>query len=152
MMNWLKIIATLSMLSFFSNAKAEGYCNDGLIAKEDANGVITFKGSKKFKESDLEEFLDWILEYCPDSEQEHENEIDETEEEEENIEENVKETEVPEIDSSTVESAEIPNRKASPGQAVGSTTVGSNETEAQRQPKLAPEVGGTPADCIEPEV
>ena len=45
------------------------------------------------KESDLEEFLDWILEYCPDSEQEHENEIDETEEEEENIEEDVEETE-----------------------------------------------------------
>ena len=45
------------------------------------------------KENDLEEFLDWILEYCPDSEQEHENEIDETEEEEESIEENVEETE-----------------------------------------------------------
>ena len=45
------------------------------------------------KESDLEEFLDWILEYCPDSEQEHENEIYETEEEEENIEEDVEETE-----------------------------------------------------------
>ena len=41
------------------------------------------------KESDLEEFLDWILEYYPDSEQEHENETDETEGEEEIIEEDV---------------------------------------------------------------
>ena len=41
------------------------------------------------KESDLEEFLDWILEYCPDSEQEHENETDETEGEEEIFEEDV---------------------------------------------------------------
>ena len=47
MIKWLKIIATLSMLSFFSNANAEGYCNDGIIAEEDANGVITFRGSQE---------------------------------------------------------------------------------------------------------
>ena len=46
-MNWLKIIATLTLLSFFSNANAEGYCNDGIIAEEDANGVITFRGSQE---------------------------------------------------------------------------------------------------------
>ena len=46
-MNWLKIIATFTMLGFFSNANAEGYCNDGIIAEEDANGVITFKGSQE---------------------------------------------------------------------------------------------------------
>jgi hypothetical protein len=47
MMNLLKIIATFTMLGFFSNANAEGYCNDGIIAEEDANGVITFKGSQE---------------------------------------------------------------------------------------------------------
>ena len=35
MMNWLKIIATLTMLSFFSNVKAEGYCS-GTGVSEDA--------------------------------------------------------------------------------------------------------------------
>ena len=43
MMNWLKIIATLIMLSFFSKANAQGYC-DSTGASEDANGVITFSG------------------------------------------------------------------------------------------------------------
>jgi len=43
MMNWLKIIATLTMLSFFSNANAQGYCS-GTGVSEDANGVITFTG------------------------------------------------------------------------------------------------------------
>jgi len=47
MRNLLKIIATFTMLGFFSNANAEGYCNDGIIAEEDANGVITFKGSQE---------------------------------------------------------------------------------------------------------
>ena len=46
MMNWLKIIATLTMLSFFSNAKAQGYCNDEGVAEEDADGVITFTGDQ----------------------------------------------------------------------------------------------------------
>ena len=46
MMNWLKIIATLTMLSFFSNANAEGYCNDEGVAEEDADGVITFTGNQ----------------------------------------------------------------------------------------------------------
>ena len=45
-MNWLKIIATLSMLSIFSNANAEGYCNDGPGASEDSDGVITFTGAE----------------------------------------------------------------------------------------------------------
>ena len=45
-MNWLKIIATLTMLSFFSNANAQGYCNDEGVAEEDANGVITFTGDQ----------------------------------------------------------------------------------------------------------
>jgi hypothetical protein len=45
MMNWLKIIATLIMLSFFSNANAQGYC-DATGASEDANGVITFTGDE----------------------------------------------------------------------------------------------------------
>jgi len=45
MMNWLKIIATLTMLSFFSNANAEGYC-DSTGASEDADGVITFTGAE----------------------------------------------------------------------------------------------------------
>ena len=44
-MNWLKIIATLIMLSFFSNANAQGYC-DATGASEDANGVITFTGDE----------------------------------------------------------------------------------------------------------
>jgi len=43
MMNWLKIIATLTMLSFFSNANAQGYC-DSSGASEDDDGVITFTG------------------------------------------------------------------------------------------------------------
>ncbi len=50
MMNWLKIIATLTMLGFFSNANAEGYCNDGIIAEEDANAA-----ADNFKE-DLSSF------------------------------------------------------------------------------------------------
>lgn len=45
MMNWLKIIATLIMLSFFSKANALGYC-DTTGASEDANGVITFTGDE----------------------------------------------------------------------------------------------------------
>ena len=45
-MNWLKIIITLTMLSFFSNVKAQGYCNDEGVAEEDANGVITFTGDQ----------------------------------------------------------------------------------------------------------
>ena len=44
-MNWLKIIATLTMLSFFSNANAQGYC-DTTGASEDADGVITFTGDE----------------------------------------------------------------------------------------------------------
>ena len=44
-MNWLKIIATLTMLSFFSNVKAQGYCS-GTGVSEDADGVITFTGSE----------------------------------------------------------------------------------------------------------
>ena len=46
MRNWLKIIITLTMLSFFSNVKAQGYCNDEGVAEEDANGVITFTGDQ----------------------------------------------------------------------------------------------------------
>ena len=46
MMNWLKIIATLTMLSFFSNANAQGYCNDEGVAVEDADGVITLTGNQ----------------------------------------------------------------------------------------------------------
>ena len=46
MMNWLKIIATLTMLSFFSNASAQGYCNDEGVAVEDADGVITLTGNQ----------------------------------------------------------------------------------------------------------
>ena len=45
MMNWLKIIATLTLLSFFSNAKAQGYC-DSTGASEDSDGVITFTGAE----------------------------------------------------------------------------------------------------------
>ena len=41
MMNWLKIIAALTMFSFFSNANAQGYC-DSSGASEDDDGVITF--------------------------------------------------------------------------------------------------------------
>ena len=44
-MNWLKIIATLTMLSFFSNANAQGYC-DSSGASEDADGGITFTGAE----------------------------------------------------------------------------------------------------------
>ena len=44
-MNWLKIIATLTMLSFFSNANAQGYC-DSSGASEDDDGVITFTGAE----------------------------------------------------------------------------------------------------------
>ena len=43
MMNWLKIIAALTMFSFFSNANAQGYC-DSTGASEDDDGVITFTG------------------------------------------------------------------------------------------------------------
>ena len=46
MMSWLKIIATLTMLSFFSNANAQGYCNDEGVAVEDADGVITLTGNQ----------------------------------------------------------------------------------------------------------
>ena len=42
-MNWLKIIAALTMFSFFSNANAQGYC-DSSGASEDDDGVITFTG------------------------------------------------------------------------------------------------------------
>lgn len=45
MMNWLKIIVTLTMLSFFSNVKALGNCS-GTGVSEDAAGVITFTGSE----------------------------------------------------------------------------------------------------------
>ena len=45
MMNWLKIIATLIMLSFFSKANAQGFCST-TGASEDANGVITFSGDE----------------------------------------------------------------------------------------------------------
>ena len=41
MMNWLKIIVTLTMLSFFSNVKALGKCS-GTGVSEDAAGVLTF--------------------------------------------------------------------------------------------------------------
>ena len=44
-MNWLKIIVTLTMLSFFFNVKAQGYCS-GTGVSEDADGVITFTGSE----------------------------------------------------------------------------------------------------------
>ena len=40
-MNWLKIIVTLTMLSFFSNVKALGKCS-GTGVSEDAAGVLTF--------------------------------------------------------------------------------------------------------------
>ena len=42
-MKWIKIIFTLTMLSFFSNAKALGYCEDTGVS-ENADGVITFTG------------------------------------------------------------------------------------------------------------
>lgn len=42
-MNWLKIIVTLTMLSFFSNVKAQGYCS-GTGVSEDADGVLSFSG------------------------------------------------------------------------------------------------------------
>lgn len=44
-MNWLKIIATLTMLSFFSNVKALGNCS-GTGVSEDDDGVITFTGAE----------------------------------------------------------------------------------------------------------
>ena len=44
-MNWIKIIAALTMFSFFSNANAQGYC-DSSGASEDADGVITFTGAE----------------------------------------------------------------------------------------------------------
>ena len=44
-MNWLKIIATLTMLSFFSNVKAQGYCS-GTGVSEDADGVLSFSGDE----------------------------------------------------------------------------------------------------------
>ena len=43
MMKWIKIISALTMLSFFSNANALGYC-DSSGASEDDDGVITFTG------------------------------------------------------------------------------------------------------------
>ena len=46
MMNWIKIIAALTMFGFFSNANAQGYCNDEGVAEEDADGVITFTGNQ----------------------------------------------------------------------------------------------------------
>jgi hypothetical protein len=45
MMNWLKIIAALTMFSFFSNANAQGYC-DSSGASEDVDGLITFSGDE----------------------------------------------------------------------------------------------------------
>jgi len=45
MMNWLKIIITLTMLSFFSNVKAQGYCS-GTGVSEDADGVLSFSGDE----------------------------------------------------------------------------------------------------------
>ena len=45
MMNWLKIIVTLTMLSFFSNVKAQGYCS-GTGVSEDADGVLSFSGDE----------------------------------------------------------------------------------------------------------
>ena len=45
MMNWLKIIAALTMFSFFSNANAQGYC-DSSVASEDVDGLITFSGDE----------------------------------------------------------------------------------------------------------
>jgi hypothetical protein len=47
MMNWLKIIVTLTMLSFFSNVKAQGNCRSGTGVSEDADGVITFDAPKR---------------------------------------------------------------------------------------------------------
>ena len=45
MMNWLKIISILTiLLGFFSNVKAQGYC-DSAGASEDTNGILTFSGS-----------------------------------------------------------------------------------------------------------
>ena len=44
-MNWLKIIVTLTMLSFFSNVKAQGYCS-GTGVSEDADGVLSFSGDE----------------------------------------------------------------------------------------------------------
>ncbi len=44
-MNWLKIIITLTMLSFFSNVKAQGYCS-GTGVSEDADGVLSFSGDE----------------------------------------------------------------------------------------------------------
>ena len=46
MRNWLKIIVTLTILGLFSNANAQGYCNDVGVAEEDADGVITFTGNQ----------------------------------------------------------------------------------------------------------
>jgi hypothetical protein len=43
MMNLLKIITTLTLLGFFSNVKAQGYC-DGPNESEDSNGVISLVG------------------------------------------------------------------------------------------------------------
>jgi hypothetical protein len=45
MINWIKIIAALTMFSFFSNANAQGYC-DSSGASEDGDGVITFTGDE----------------------------------------------------------------------------------------------------------
>ena len=45
MMNWLKIIAALTMFGFLSNANAQGYC-DGPNESEDSDGVITLQGTQ----------------------------------------------------------------------------------------------------------
>ena len=44
-MNWIKIIAALTLLGLFSNANAQGYC-DTTGASEDSDGVITFTGDE----------------------------------------------------------------------------------------------------------
>ena len=44
-MNWIKIIAALTMFGFFSIVNAQGYC-DGPNESEDSDGVITFQGTQ----------------------------------------------------------------------------------------------------------
>ena len=39
-------MVTLTILGLFSNANAQGYCNDVGVAEEDADGVITFTGNQ----------------------------------------------------------------------------------------------------------
>jgi len=45
MMKLIKLFSSLTMLAFFCNANAQGYC-DTEGASEDANGVITFTGNE----------------------------------------------------------------------------------------------------------